>query len=188
MEYKFPHTIESCIGEKIVFKELVREIDGDRLIIENWVNPGKGPVMHTHFQQEEAFTVVKGKIGYQVLGEEPKYAGEGDTICFEAGVPHKFWNAGEEVMHCRGYIKPANTIVFFLSAIYDAQNKTGGERPEKFDAAYLLTRYSAEYDLPEVPRFVKKVIFPITYSIGKILGKYKHFENAPAPLARSNKF
>jgi len=185
MTYKFPHTIESCIGEKIVFKEIVKEADGDKLIVENWVNPGKGPVMHTHWQQREELTVVKGKIGYQIKGEQPKYAGEGETVCFEAGVPHKFWNAGDDVMHCRGHIKPANTIVFFLSSIFAAQNKTGSERPATFDAAYLMTRYSSEYDMPEIPRFVKKVILPITYSIGKLLGKYRHFNNAPAPVKRS---
>ena len=81
-----------------------------------------------------------------------------------------------------GWVKPANTLVFYLSSIYAAQNKSGSERPETFDAAYLLTRYSKEYDLPEMPKFVKKTILPATYLIGKMLGKYKHFEDAPEPV------
>jgi dihydrofolate reductase len=52
----------------------------------------------------------------------------------------------------------------------------------KFDAAYLITRYATEYDLPEIPQFVKKIIIPITYRIGKLLGKYKHFQHAPDPV------
>ena len=83
---------------------------------------------------------------------------------------------------CTGHVKPANTIVFFLSAIYDAQNKTGTAKPEAFDGAYLLIRYSSEYDMVDIPKFVKKLIIPVTYFVGRILGKYKHFKNAPTPV------
>ena len=182
MTYQLPHTIQNGLGETLTFKALVPEPDGDKLIVENYVAPNSGPPMHTHFLQDEALTVVKGRAGYQVQGEEPKYAGEGETIVFKRGTPHRFWNAGEEVLHCTGWVKPANTLVFFLSSVYAAQAKSGSERPEQFDGAYLLTRYAAEYDMAELPPFVKKVILPVTYQVGKLLGKYKHFENAPTPL------
>jgi len=182
MKITYPHTIENCVGEKIIFHSVQHEPDGDRVIVENFVTPGHGPVMHTHFLQDEALTVIKGKIGYQVVGGEKQYAGAGETILFKRGTPHRFWNAGNEILNCKGWIKPANTIVFFLSAIYDAQKRSGKSQPEQFDAAYLLTRYSGEYDLPEIPKFVKKTIIPMTYTVGKILGKYKKFEDAPKPI------
>ena len=185
MNYKYPHTITNPTGETLIFKEIISETDGDKLLVENYVTPKNGPPMHTHFLQDEALTVVSGQIGYQVQGDQPKYAGVGETVVFERGTPHRFWNAGEEVLHCTGYIKPANTIVFYLSSIYAAQNKSGTERPEKFDSAYLFKRYANEYDMPEISGFVKKVIIPITYYIGKVLGKYKHFENAPVPLKKN---
>jgi hypothetical protein len=72
--------------------------------------------------------------------------------------------------------------VFFLSSIYAAQNKSGKAQPEQFDGAFLLTRYSTEYDLPGIPKFVKKVIIPLTYNIGRLMGKYKHFKDAPEPI------
>lgn len=182
VDYQLPHTIQNCLGEKIIFKQLVPEPGGDRLLLENYVTPGHGPVMHTHFLQEESLTVVHGKIGYEIPGEEPGYAGPGETVTFRAGVPHRFWNAGEEELHCTGWIKPANTIIFFLSSIYAAQNKTGSARPEKFDGAYLLTRYAAEYDLVGMPVLIKKVMMPAIYHVGKVLGKYKHFKDAPEPV------
>jgi quercetin dioxygenase-like cupin family protein len=184
MTYQLPHTITNVTGETLVFKELVHEPDGDRLLVENYVVPNSGPPMHTHFLQEEALTVVTGRIGYQLQGQPEQYAGEGETVVFKPGIPHRFWNAGEDVLHCKGWVKPANTIVFFLSSVYAAQTKTGTDRPEKFDGAYLLTRYASEYDMAEIPKFVKKVILPATYYIGRLLGKYKHFENAPAPVKR----
>lgn len=182
MRISYPHTISDTKGETIVFKSVERTPQGDKVIVENFVEPGQGPPMHTHFMQDEALTVVKGKIGYQILGQEPKYAGPGETVTFRRGVPHKFWNAGEEVLNCVGWVQPANTIVFFLSAVYAARVKSGTERPETFDGAYLLTRYRREYDMNEIPGFVKKVIMPLTYFIGRMLGKYKHFKDAPEPV------
>src|SRR5687768_8941422 len=176
MNYRLPHTIKNCIGEELTFLSLVQEADGDKLLVENHVQPGASVVMHTHHLQEEALTVVNGRIGYQIRGQEPQYAGPGSTVVFARGVAHRFWNAGDEVLHCTGYIKPANTIVFYLSAIYAAQNKANSGRPELFDAAYLMTRYSSEYDMPDLPWPVKKIIVPVTYFIGKLIGKYKHFE------------
>ena len=105
-------------------------------------------------------------------------------MVFKPGVPHRFWNDGEEILHCTGYVKPANTIVFYLSSIYAAQNKTGTGQPETFDGAYLMKRYASEYDMPELPGFVKKIIIPATYYLGKLLGKYRHFKGAPAPVRK----
>jgi len=182
MNYSLPHTIKNPIGETLIFKELVQEPDGDKLLVENFVTPKSGPPMHTHFLQEEALTVMTGRIGYQIQGGAPQYAGVGETVVFKPGVPHRFWNDGEDILHCSGYVKPANTIVFYLSSIYAAQNKTGTKQPDKFDSAYLMYRYASEYDLSELPGFVKKVVVPITYQVGRILGKYKHFRNAPEPV------
>lgn len=182
MTITYPHTIQNCLGEKLIFRELVPERDGDRLLVENYVAPGCGPVMHTHWLQDESLTVVEGKIGYQVLGREKQYAGPGETVLFKRGVPHRFWNAGTGTLHCKGWVKPANSLPFFLTALYEAQNKSGGEQPETFDAAYLMTRYRREYDLPEVPVLVKKTLIPATYFVGKLMGKYKKFAGAPEPV------
>ena len=182
MNHQLPLTIQNSTGETIIFKEIVKEPGGDKLIVENYVTAKNGPPMHTHFLQDEALTVVQGRIGYQVKGSPPQYAGVGETIEFKRGVAHRFWNDGTEVLHCKGWIKPANTIVFFLSSMYAAQVKSGSGRPEKFDGAYLVTKYASEYDMNEIPWLVKKIIIPVTYYIGRLLGKYEHFKAAPEPV------
>jgi quercetin dioxygenase-like cupin family protein len=182
MQISYPHTIENCIGEKLVFHALEPFNGGEKVMVEGFCKPGAGPVMHTHFKQEEEITVVSGKLGYQILGEAPRYAEVGETVLFTRGTPHKFWADGNMPLHVKGWIFPANSIVYYLSAIYAAQNKSGKSEPDQFDGAYLLTRYLSEYDVPEIPAFVKKVIFPFTVFIGKLFGKYKHFEDAPEPL------
>lgn len=45
-----------------------------------------------------------------------------------------------------------------------------------------MTRYKSEFDMPEIPTFVKKVIFPVTLFFGKLSGKHKKFEKAPEPV------
>ncbi|MCB0569367.1 MAG: cupin domain-containing protein [Phaeodactylibacter sp.] len=177
-----PYSIENHLGEKLVFKAAVMEDGEEKVIVENFVQPGAGPVMHVHFKQDESLTVLSGKMGYQVLGEEERFAGPGETVRFNRGVPHRFWNAGEDILNCEGWVKPANSFIYFLTALYNAIDKSGKEAPEAFDGAYLVTRYRTEYDLPGIPVFVKRVIMPITVAIGKLLGKYKHFNDAPAPL------
>lgn len=182
MTIVYPHTIQNCLGEKLTFLSVETDPDGDRVLVENQVNPQSGPPMHTHFMQDEELTVVSGKLAYQVLGQQPHYACAGESVLFKRGIPHRFWNAGDDALICKGWIQPANSIVYYLSAIYAAQNKSGKGQPEAFDAAYLMTRYAREYDMAEIPLFVKKVVIPITYWLGRLLGKYKHFADAPVPL------
>jgi quercetin dioxygenase-like cupin family protein len=182
MHYKYPHTIENCTGEKIIFLGIEPSELGDKVLVEASCQPGSGPIMHTHFKQDEALTVVSGRMGYQVLGEAPGYAEVGQTVLFKRGVPHRFWAEGDQPLHIKGWVAPAHSVVFYLSALYAAQNKAGSGRPETFDGAYLLTRYASEYDVAIVPPFVKKVILPTTYYLGRLLGKYKHFQHAPEPL------
>src|SRR4051812_2294335 len=62
MNITYPHIIENCIGEKLIFQELQKESDGDRLLVENYVAPGSGPVMHTHWLQDESLTVINGDL------------------------------------------------------------------------------------------------------------------------------
>ena len=183
MKITYPHVIENCLGEKIIFKELRKEPGGDKLVGESYaMKPGTGPIMHTHWLQDEGFTVIRGRIAYEVHGENVKYATEGESVVFERGTPHRFWNAGEEPLHCKCWIKPANTFPFFITSIFAAQNKSGKGQPERFDGAYLMKRYAAEYDITGIPKFVKKIVIPATYYLGKLLGKYKHFKDAPEPL------
>ena len=177
MQYQFPHTIESKYGEKITFLRM----EGERLILEGICKPDTGPAMHVHLRQDESFTVVSGKIAYQILGEAPCFGGPGDTITFKRGQPHRFWNPGKEDLHIKGWIDPVENIVFFLSTLYDAMNRGKNHQPEAFDGAYLACRYKNEYDLPEMPGFVKHVMMPTLYFIGRVMGKYRKYIQAPSP-------
>ncbi len=122
----YPHTIvNGAGGERLTFLRRMPGTTGYRLEVENVVKPGAGPVMHVHHRQEEALTVVQGRIGYQRPGEPAEFAGPGETVAFRAGEAHKFWNAGEEDLRVRGYIEPADNVEYFLAAIFESQKRSG---------------------------------------------------------------
>lgn len=180
MQIVLPHTIENTTGEKLKFLRITVKDGIEYLEGENEVQPNAGPPMHVHHLQDECMTVISGKMGYQVLGEEKKYASPGETVLFKAGTAHKFWNAGQDVLYCSGYISPPDNALYFLSEIFKSANENGG-RPGMYDAAFLLHRYKSEFTMLEIPPFVQKVLFPIILFFGNLTGKNKKFIGAPLP-------
>ncbi|MFN8348731.1 MAG: cupin domain-containing protein [Spirosomataceae bacterium] len=181
-KFNYPHTIDNGAGEVLSFVKLIKDPAGDWLEVENCVSPGSGPPMHVHFKQAESLTVVKGKMGVQLLGQPEEFYGEGQSITFKAGEAHRFWNAGNDPLECKGWIKPAHNVEYFLTEIYKSVKANGGKQPDSFDGAYLMTKYRTEFDMSDIPTFVKKVIFPITLFFGKLAGKHKKFADAPEAI------
>lgn len=182
MNYTLPHIIENGQGEKITFKEIIQEPDGAKVRIEGRCKLNAGPAMHIHYLQDEGFTILQGRAGCQIAGEEAKYYSEGESVIFKKNIAHKFWNAGSDELIIDAWVKPVNSLIFFLDTLYAAQRNSGSSQPEAFDAAYLLVKYKNEYGMAEMPLPVRKIIIPLTYFFGHLFGKYKKFKNAPKPI------
>ena len=180
--YQYPHTIQNKFGEKLIFIDRIKEADGDKLITEGFAKPGAGPLMHVHWKQDESLTVISGKMGTLTPGKEPVFYGPGETITFMRGKWHKFWNAGEDELHIKGWIKPANNLEYFLEGVYKALDEGTHDRPEIKRMAFLMMRYRSEFATSDIPAFVRKVIIPTQYYIGKLTGAHKQFKDAPPPL------
>lgn len=180
----YPHTIESGAGERITFLRRVPGPAGDRLEIESVVTPGAGPPMHVHHHQEEALTVEQGRIGYLRLGGPAQFAGPGETVAFRPGEAHRFWNAGQEELRCTGHIEPADNVEYFLTELYASTKRSGGTRPDPFDAAFLVRRYRSEFAMLAIPVAVQRFVFPLQVVVGKLLGKYRKYADAPEPVHR----
>ena len=176
----YPRTIENGAGERLTF---VRRV-GDRLEVENVVAPGSGPPMHVHHHQEEALTIEQGRIGYERPGEPPQFAERGATVVFKPGEAHRFWNAGQEELRCTGYIEPADNLEYFLTAIYASQRENGGSRPGPYEAAFLARRFGSEFGMSQVPGPVQRLVFPVLAAVGRLLGTYGKYADAPDPVRR----
>jgi len=184
MTHPYPHSIENGAGERLTFIRRVPGRHGDRLEVENLVKPGAGPPMHVHHHQEEAVTVEEGRIAYQRGGEPPQFAGPGATVVFKPGEPHKFWNAGESDLRVTGYIEPADNTEWLLTELYASTKRRAGAGPDPFDAAYLIRRYRSEMAMLEIPAAVQHVVFPIQFAVGKLIGRYRKYADAPEPVRR----
>ncbi|HKE86088.1 MAG TPA: cupin domain-containing protein [Vicinamibacterales bacterium] len=181
MNRTYPYTIEDGRGEQVTFTGKTQGPTGERIGIDGVARPGAGPPMHVHYLQDEVVSVIRGRVGYQVLGGEPQFAGPGAEVVWPAGTPHKWWNAGDDELRLIGWCSPPDNIEFFLGELF-ASTKANGGRPGLFDAAFLVTRYRSEFALLEGPALVQRLVIPIVYAIGTALGKYKKYADAPAPI------
>lgn len=181
----YPHTIENGHGEQLTFLGVTHRPDGDRIEVEGVAEPGAGPPMHVHYLQEEAARVVAGRLGYQVLGEKERFADPGELVVWPAGTPHRWWNAGTSDLHITGWCSPPGNVEFFLTSLFASTKGKGDGRPRLMDATFLLTRYRAEYAMLEIPPVVRRVIMPLLYGVGRLLGKYRKYHDAPEPLVRA---
>jgi quercetin dioxygenase-like cupin family protein len=180
----YPHTIQNGAGEHLTFVSRVGGPAGDRLEVESVVEPGGGPPMHVHHHQEEALTVEQGTLAYQRPGEPPQFAERGETVVFKPGEAHRFWNPGEDELRCTGYIEPADNVEYFLAAMYESLRENGGRRPDPFEAAFLVRRFRGEFGMAEIPTAVQRFVFPVLVAVGRLLGKYRRYADAPEPVTR----
>ena len=181
----FPYTIDNGAGETLTFVRVVPTDRGDRLEVEFRALAGAGPPMHAHHLQEEAMTVLAGKVGYQIPGGPPQYAEAGESVVFPPGVAHRWWNAGTTELQGTGWMMPPLNGRYFLTALFASMKQSGGKRPGLFDVAFLLTRYRSEFAMLQIPAVVQRLLFPILLVVGRLLGKYRRYADAP-PAAHEN--
>lgn len=165
-------------GEELIITKSSSETNGEITEFEGKEQPGIGPPMHIHFKQEEMVEVLTGKM--RVKTKEKEFSlGPGESYTFEPGEAHRFWNEGTDLLHYRGYVKPAGNYEYFIEQIYKSANEANDDKPSPFDAAFLLTKYKSEMDMLVIPKPVKIFVFPILLLIGKTTGKFKKFKDAP---------
>src|SRR5215510_9968764 len=71
-----------------------------------------GSPMHTHSHEDEYSYILDGQVGAQV-GDEVIAAGPGDVIAKPSGIPHAFWNAGDEPARVLEIIAPGGFEDYF---------------------------------------------------------------------------
>jgi quercetin dioxygenase-like cupin family protein len=127
-------------------------IDGERTggafsLVEHPLPPrALGAPLHTHHHEDEYSYVLEGHFGVQ-LGDDTLEAGPGDLLFKPRGVPHAFWNAGDEPGRLLELISPAGFENYFreLAPLLAA--------PERDDAAIgeVVARYRLDIDFTTIP-------------------------------------
>jgi quercetin dioxygenase-like cupin family protein len=110
-----------------------------------------GAPVHTHRNEDEYSYVLQGRVGV-MLGEDVIEAGPGELVFKPRGVPHAFWNAGEEPARLLEIISPAGFENYFreLAPLLAA--------PERDEEAIgeVVARYELEIDFATIPALIEE--------------------------------
>lgn len=101
-------------GQTLTFRQRTEDTNGSLLEIETFNEPHRlGEPEHIHPLQESSCDVLCGQLTFRIDGVEHVLKA-GNGIAIPAGVPHHFWNGGDEVAHSLQAFRPAlRTQQFF---------------------------------------------------------------------------
>jgi quercetin dioxygenase-like cupin family protein len=125
---------------------------GALAIVEHDLAPrALGAPLHTHANEDEISHVTAGRLGAQI-GDEVLEAGPGDTVFKPRGVPHAFWNAGDEPLRFLEVITPAGFEDYFadIAPLLDVAGP-----PDVQALGAVMARYEMTMDMASLPRLVE---------------------------------
>ncbi len=152
----------------------VRDAQGQIVLIpDGSLPPGaSGPPLHVHFHEHEEIIVKAGTLGAQV-GPEKITVPAGGTAVVPAGVPHRWSNAGDDLLELSGRVVPAVDLDRYLQAVFAVLNASPDGRPSIFLLAHVLWRHRDTQLMLGPPPAIQRIVVPVVLFIGRILGKYR---------------
>lgn len=132
-------------------------IDGKRTggrfsLVEHPLPPrALGSPIHTHANEDEYTYVLEGRVGL-LLGDEEIEAGPGDLVFKPRGVPHAFWNAGDEPARMLEIISPAGFENYFR----ELAPLLAGENRDEAAIGGVVARYQLDIDFGTIPGLMQK--------------------------------
>jgi mannose-6-phosphate isomerase-like protein (cupin superfamily) len=115
--------------------------DGRFALIEHTIPPRTlAAPMHTHEREDEYSYVISGMMGAQI-GDDVVEAGPGELVFKPRGIPHAFWNSGDEDCVLLELISPGEFASYFdeISPILSGDGPPDFEKLAQIQASYALT-------------------------------------------------
>ena len=132
-------------------------IDGERTagafsLVEHPLPPrALGSPLHTHRNEDEFSYVLEGQIGLQ-LGDETLLAKAGDLVFKPRGIPHAFWNAGDEPARLLEIISPAGFENYFR----ELAPLLAAEKRDEAAIGQVVAKYDLEIDFATIPLLAER--------------------------------
>jgi mannose-6-phosphate isomerase-like protein (cupin superfamily) len=123
--------------------------DGRFALIEHTIPPRKlAAPIHTHTHEDEYSFVLSGRMGAQI-GDAVVEAGPGELVFKPRGIPHAFWNPGDEETHLLELISPGDFAAYFdeLSPLLAQPGPPDFEK-----LAAVRDRYALTMDMSSIER------------------------------------
>ena len=172
-------------GETLVFRTTSADTNGERVVVETFVEPnGAVAAAHMHPAQEELFEVLGGELEFRI-GTQTIVAKPGDRVLVPAGTAHRFRNIGDETAHFVCEVSPAlgfeQLIETMFSLAADGKvNRKGMPNPLRL--AVIARHHFEDVRLPFPPVWMQRLGLAMGAPIGRLLGFRATYEPA-APEA-----
>jgi quercetin dioxygenase-like cupin family protein len=144
------------------------EPQGENLIVYTWLEPGGGLPAHLHPRQEERWSVLEGRVRFQLGKEERLLDPEDGELVVAPGVVHGLWSAEDREARLRTVVSPALGLRAFLEesaaaaqeGLFTPRGLPRGVRGARW-AAGFLKRYRDETVMQSPPQFVQRALFAL---------------------------
>jgi quercetin dioxygenase-like cupin family protein len=178
-------------GERVVWRQVARDTNGELLAGEMIAGPGAAPAAaHVHPRQEERFAVVRGHIRLVVDGEE-RLLGEGDRASVRPGQSHTWSNVGDDEAHLLVEIAPALRSEMFFETFFGLARDGKTNRkglPNLVSMAVLMREYDEEIRLARPSPAIQRALFAPLAALGRRMGYrgwYPEYSADPIPRTRA---
>jgi quercetin dioxygenase-like cupin family protein len=160
-------------GERAVVRVGTEDSGGDLVITDLYVSPGgRVAAEHVHPVINEWFTLVTGRVGFRVNGQE-SVADIGQRLHVSPGTAHDWWNAGDEEAHVVMEVSPAARFEEAISTTFglarDGKTNANG-LPNLLQLALLSREFEDVLYFTNPPRAVQKVLFSVLAPVARLLG------------------
>ncbi len=154
------HKIRTEDGERADFPQMRNRyvLDGDGsdgrfALIEHTIPPRTlAAPLHTHEHEDEYSFVLTGRLGVQI-GDDVVEGGPGELVVKPRGVPHAFWNPGDEETRVLEIISPAGFEQYFADLAPELVRR--GE-PDFEARAAIRARYGLTMDIESTASLKKQ--------------------------------
>src|SRR5918992_1108901 len=152
------HTVRAEEGERADFPRLENRYvlrgessAGRFALIEQTIPPrALAAPMHAHEYEDEYSFVLAGRLGAQI-GDVVVEAGPGDLVLKPRGIPHAYWNPGDQATRLLEIISPAGFEQYFAELAPELARP--GE-PDLEALAEIRARYGLTMDIASRERLI----------------------------------
>lgn len=174
--------------ERAVVRLGTEESDGELIVADLYVGPGgRVAAEHVHPILTEWFTVLSGRVGFRLDGQE-SVAKIGERLCVKPGTAHDWWNAGEEEAHVVVEVSPATRFEEAISNTFglarDGKTNARG-MPNLLQLALLSREFEDVLYFTRPPRALQRVLFAVLAPIARLLGYRGSYPEYAPPLTPS---
>lgn len=165
-------------GEKITFLKTGKETNGEYVeTITRLPASGEGPRTHRHVYQTEYFEAIDGNLGLECGGKKIILK-PGESFTVPENTFHKCYSVDGRDIEFKTIFKPALSIEYLLTEMFESSNRNNSSEPTAFDACYIIRQTNDEYYLADFSEFFQRNIFPVIIGIGKM---FKLIKAKPNP-------